>query len=180
VVETVWDIANIGIGIVSFGKNVAAGNVSGAALDAVGVVADTVAAVLPGVPAFAGATIKTARAGETAIEAVDAGRKADAVGDAVTGASTKTDRLKEHLTNRDLDAVRREAAGEVVRRKADGTPFDHVREVREAQQGLLNRIEQINNRLGNLGTSAAERAQLQRELGEASRLLDRSEEYLPR
>jgi hypothetical protein len=45
---------------------------------------------------------------------------------------------------------------------------------------LLNRIEQINNRLGHPGTSAADRAELQRELSEASRLLDRSEEFLPR
>ena len=91
-----------------------------------------------------------------------------------------TDRLKEHLTGRDLDAARRESAGEVVRRKADGTPYDHVREVREAQQGLLNRIETINNRLSHPGTSAADRAALQRELSEASRLLDRSEGFLPR
>ncbi|WP_432114448.1 putative T7SS-secreted protein [Streptomyces sp. S1] len=35
-------------------------------------------------------------------------------------------------------AARREAAGEVVARKADGTPFDHVKDLTQAQQGLEN------------------------------------------
>ena len=35
---------------------------------------------------------------------------------------TKTDRMKEHLTDRDLDAARRELNGEVVARKGNGTP----------------------------------------------------------
>jgi hypothetical protein len=34
---------------------------------------------------------------------------------------TKTDRLKEHLTDKDLDGARRELNGEVVARKGDGT-----------------------------------------------------------
>ena len=34
---------------------------------------------------------------------------------------TKTDRLKKHVLNGEMDAARREAAGEVVARKADGT-----------------------------------------------------------
>uniref|UniRef100_UPI002455AA06 polymorphic toxin type 28 domain-containing protein n=1 Tax=Nocardia brasiliensis TaxID=37326 RepID=UPI002455AA06 len=45
---------------------------------------------------------------------------------------------KEHLTERDLDAARRELNGEVVARKPDGTPWYHVREVRDAQNGLVN------------------------------------------
>ncbi|HEX3590372.1 MAG TPA: polymorphic toxin type 28 domain-containing protein [Pseudonocardiaceae bacterium] len=48
----------------------------------------------------------------------------------------KTDRLKEHLTDRDLDAARRELDGEVVATKSDGTPWDHVDEVQNAQRGL--------------------------------------------
>jgi hypothetical protein len=81
---------------------------------------------------------------------------------------------------RDLDAARRELRGEVVARKPNGTPYDHVGEVREAQTGLLNRINQINRRLGWPGLSATERASLTRELGEASRLLDYSEQWVGR
>ncbi|MFD6220425.1 polymorphic toxin type 28 domain-containing protein [Nocardia asteroides] len=94
--------------------------------------------------------------------------------------STPTDRIKEHLTDRDLDAARRELNGEVVARKPDGTPWDHVQEVRDAQQGLANRIDQINRRLGWPGLDAAERAALERELSEASKLLDHSEQFVPR
>ncbi len=103
-------------------------------------------------------------------------RRADA--DAAGG--TPTDRLKAHLTDRDLDAARREAAGEVVARRSDGTPFNHVQEVRDAQQGLLNRIQRINGQLGRPNLPEAERHALQGELSEASRLLDHSEGYLPR
>ncbi|GGZ21614.1 hypothetical protein GCM10010300_76770 [Streptomyces olivaceoviridis] len=34
------------------------------------------------------------------------------------------------------DAARREASGEVVARKADGTPFDHIAELKQARDGL--------------------------------------------
>ncbi|MFB8282605.1 polymorphic toxin type 28 domain-containing protein [Nocardia colli] len=93
---------------------------------------------------------------------------------------TKTDKIKEHLTDRDLDAARRELNGEVVARKPDGTPWDHVHEVRDAQNGLVNRIGQIQRSLADSRTSAAERQELERELSEASRLLDYSEQFVPR
>ena len=88
--------------------------------------------------------------------------------------------MKEHLTDRDLDAARRELNGEVVARKADGTPYDHVTEVREAQRGLADRIGRIKGRLGDPRLGMAEREALTRELSEASRLLDRSEGFVPR
>ncbi|WP_245664583.1 polymorphic toxin type 28 domain-containing protein [Nocardia grenadensis] len=93
---------------------------------------------------------------------------------------TKTDKIKEHLTDRDLDAARRELNGEVVARKPDGTPWDHVREVRDAQNGLVKRIDQIKRQLGDSRTNPADRAELERELSEASRLLDYSEQFVPR
>jgi hypothetical protein len=93
---------------------------------------------------------------------------------------TKTDRIKEHLTEKDLDAARRELNGEVVARKPNGEPWDHVDEVQNAQRGLVNRIEQINRQLGDSRTTAEQRAGLESELSEASRLLDHSEGYVPR
>jgi predicted RNA binding protein with dsRBD fold (UPF0201 family) len=95
-------------------------------------------------------------------------------------AGTKTDRLKEHLTDRDLDAARRELNGEVVARKPDGAPYDHVDEVRNAQRGLVNRIEQLKRQLGDSRISDADRSTLESELTEASRLLDHSEQFVPR
>jgi len=95
-------------------------------------------------------------------------------------ALTKTERIAEHLTQRDLSAAAREVAGEVVAVKPSGVPFNHIMEVREAQQGLLNRIDAINQSLARSGLSSAERAGLESELSRASRLLDYSERYLPR
>lgn len=107
-----------------------------------------------------------------------AAKKAD--GDVPTPrVTTKTDRMKEHLTERDLDAARRELSGEVVARKPDGQPWDHVDEVRNAQRGLANRIEQLKRLVGDSRISDAERAAAQSELTEASRLLDHTKGYLP-
>jgi hypothetical protein len=88
--------------------------------------------------------------------------------------------LKAHILNGELDAARRELAGEVVARKASGVPWDHVTELRNAQQGLYNRIQAINARLGWPKLDAAERAELLRELSQTSKLLDISEGYVPR
>jgi uncharacterized protein YukE len=93
---------------------------------------------------------------------------------------TKTDNCKEHLSERDLDAARRELNGEVVKTKSTGTPWDHVNEVRNAQDGLVNRIGQLKRLLGDSRVSASDRAQYEAELSEASRLLDYSEQFVPR
>ncbi|MFD8081626.1 polymorphic toxin-type HINT domain-containing protein [Kitasatospora sp. NPDC059722] len=96
------------------------------------------------------------------------------------GIPTKTDRIAEHLTFRDLDAAQRELGGEVVARKADGTPWDHVGEVRDAQKGLLNRIHQIKVQMSKAGVDDPSFPSLQDELSQASKLLDYSEKYVPR
>ena len=88
--------------------------------------------------------------------------------------------MKEHILNGELDAARREAAGEVVARKPDGTPWDHVTELQDAQRGLLNRIAKINRELSNSSLDDAARKALTDELSQASQLLDLTEEYLPR
>ena len=163
----------------------AVGDGVGGLLDATGVGA--VAGVPINVVSTAGVV---AGAGIMAMAATDLGHHA-ATDDAVhterepeptpeERPTTKTDRLKEHVSERDLDAARRELDGEVVARKPNGTPWDHVTEVREAQRGLVNRIGQINRALGDPRLGAAERAALQDELSQASRLLDHSEGFVPR
>ena len=108
------------------------------------------------------------------------GKKVKAGKKVYDAAKRKTDRLKKHILNGELDAARREAAGEVVARKDDGTPWDHVKELRDAQRGLLKRISKINKELKSNKVDSATSSDLERELGEASRLLDKTEEYLPR
>ncbi|MGW4941857.1 putative T7SS-secreted protein [Actinoplanes sp. NPDC004185] len=170
--------AGIGLTMVSAG-----GDGLGLALDATGVgavagvplnivsTAGIVAGV--GITTAAGASLLQHAAAEDAVSPMQGSAPA-------RSAPRKTDRIKEHLTEKDLDAARRELDGEVVARKPDGTPWDHVDEVRNAQRGLVNRIRQLKREVGDPHLSEAERADAQAELGEASRLLDHSEQYVPR
>ena len=59
--ETLWDVANVTLGVGSFVDNVKQGNVGDAVLDGLGVAADA-AVILPGVPGGAGAAINGAQA----------------------------------------------------------------------------------------------------------------------
>ena len=59
--ETAWDLASLTMGLVSFGTNLGTGEWKAAAVDAVGIVADLVALVIPGLPGGAGAAVKAYR-----------------------------------------------------------------------------------------------------------------------
>ncbi|WP_433371358.1 putative T7SS-secreted protein [Actinoplanes sp. CA-142083] len=161
----------------------ATGEGAGFALDATGVGA--VAGVPLNVVSAAGIVAGTSMAGVASTSLMQHAAGDDAVSP-LNGSSparsvpSKTDRMKEHLTDRDLDAARRELNGEVVARKPTGQPWDHVDEVRNAQRGLVRRIGQLNRLLANPGTSTADRAAYESELSEASRLLDHSEQFVPR
>lgn len=74
VAETVWDAANVVIGAHSLGKNVSNENYGSAAVDAVGIVVDTVATVVPFVPGGAGTAIKAGRAIDNATDVISTGR----------------------------------------------------------------------------------------------------------
>ncbi len=93
---------------------------------------------------------------------------------------TPTDRLKEQVDDPTLEAARREMQGEVVARRSDGQPYDHVTKVRQGQRGLVNRIIELQRGLGDTRTTESERRALDAELSEASRLLDHTEESVPR
>ena len=86
---------------------------------------------------------------------------------------------RQQLDPATLDAARRELRGEVVARKPDGTPYNHVGKVRKAQEGLKNTIAKMRGRLSATSCSSAQRAEAQRVISEASRLLDYSEKYVP-
>ncbi len=67
-VETPWDAFNVAIGATSVVYNLSQGNYAWAALDAVGVVFDTLATIAPGVPGGAATVIQARRAGEVAVD----------------------------------------------------------------------------------------------------------------
>ncbi len=60
--ENAWDVLSLAAGVRSFVRNVKSGDVGGAVLDAVGIIADAAAVALPCIPGGAGAAIKAVRA----------------------------------------------------------------------------------------------------------------------
>jgi uncharacterized protein RhaS with RHS repeats len=68
-VETPWDAANVAMDIVSLSRNLAVGNYSGAAVDAIGLLYDGFATAVPGLPGGAGTLINASRAGVQANKA---------------------------------------------------------------------------------------------------------------
>ncbi len=83
VIETAWDIANLAMDVSSLALNLSAGNWGGAAMDAVGLIVDGAATVVPGMPGGAGTAIKAYRAADKVADVVDAARKADRVAEGV-------------------------------------------------------------------------------------------------
>jgi RHS repeat-associated protein len=71
-IETVWDVANVAIGVASAGSNISAGNYGAAVVDGIGIVVDAAATVVPFVPGGAGATIKAVRGVD---KVVDGGKR---------------------------------------------------------------------------------------------------------
>jgi RHS repeat-associated protein len=92
---------------------------------------------------------------------------------------TRLNNIAGHLTQRDLIAAKLEQAGQFIY-KSGGDPWQHVKEVQQAQRALLNLIERAQNRLGYGGLMDVEINALQTVIARASKLLDYSEKYLAR
>lgn len=86
--------------------------------------------------------------------------------------SQQVSRRQNSLNARHREAAIREARGEVVARRPDGKPYDHINEIRETANGLRGDIKRIDRQLGRDDLSQATRATLQGARAEASRLLD--------
>ncbi len=88
----------------------------------------------------------------------------------------EVDAAKKRLLNpREIDAVRRELKGEVVATKRDGTAYDHVQEYTQEQSRVRKQIAKLQWIIGADGCSPGDKTAAERELKEASKLLDWSE-----
>ena len=68
-VETIWDAANVAMGVGSLINNIRSGNIGAAAVDGLGVVVDAAATIIPYVPGAASSGIKAYRAGKVVVNA---------------------------------------------------------------------------------------------------------------
>jgi RHS repeat-associated protein len=88
--------------------------------------------------------------------------------------------IKKALDKKHLNAAKKELDGKVVARKADGTPFDHVTEVRNAQQGIANQIQKLEDSLANCPAGSSEKAALEKSISELSKFLDNTTGWVPK
>jgi RHS repeat-associated protein len=92
VAETIWDAANISLGVGSLVNNVRNRNWGWAAVDSLGLAYDTVATAIPFLPAGASAGISAYRAGNTVVSSaqvgLDVARTASVANDVARSAST--------------------------------------------------------------------------------------------
>ncbi len=73
-VETIWDVANVAMGVTSAYSNFSSGSIGAGAIDIGGVLVDAAATLIPYVPGGAGTAIKAARAADKAVGAAKANR----------------------------------------------------------------------------------------------------------
>jgi len=92
----------------------------------------------------------------------------------------RIENLRNHLKPWDIAGAVRDLAGKPILNPQTGRPYEHLTEVRQAERGLVNAIERLKNVLGDPRLTDAQRAQVQRELGEVSKFLDSVEKVVPR
>ena len=94
---------------------------------------------------------------------------------------TKVDNVRfKELTPETLDAAAREARGEVVALKADGTPYDHQTKANNGRMSLQKQIRIIRGQLEVEGLSDADIADLQGILKDATEALQKYDDVMPR
>ena len=77
ILETAWDVANVGMSAASLASNVSQGNWGWAAIDTVGLIYDAAATAIPFLPAGAGVGFKALRAGDKAVDIAKGVNKLD-------------------------------------------------------------------------------------------------------
>ena len=134
VVESVWDVVNIGIGVASLAQNVSDGSYGWAAFDVVGLAVDVAATVVPGVPGGAGTLIKAIRGTRTVNQAENAG---DVAKEVIHGNSLRSARPQHRYE------IYNTETGEVAKTGISGRPLnkDGTSPRANTQVNALNRQE---------------------------------------
>jgi len=93
----------------------------------------------------------------------------------------------DHLSALDLKGARIENRGQITKLKPNGIPFNHIREVKCAQNGLFNVIQGTKAflKLDEKGDfkkplTPEQKERAEKLLSQASKWLDKTEKYLPR
>lgn len=124
---------------------------------------------------FLAVVLTPGHAGETNLDLVehDLGRNTELR----AALEADPDDYKKALNVKHYQSCQSEMAGQAVAYRADGKPFDHCKEVSDAQQGVLNRINQLKGFLDDSRLFDPTRKLIEERLGGYSRLLDSSEAF---
>ena len=109
------------------------------------------------------------------------GKFGDEAAEIVTGYGRyvrRVDNYKHALDPNHVRAAAKEKAGEILKRKPDGAPFDHLGETRRAMAGAKDHIINLKKHLSDPNLSQADRAVIEEELRLLSRMLDQAEGIL--
>ena len=143
ILESPWDILNVGIGVVSAGVNISKGNYLDAAVDLAGVVVDVAATAIPGVPGGAATAIRVSRAGRAVARAANrvdnAADVATSVNKVDTAASAAKGAGKAASKGRSWSTVRRNYWKQYGK---DGKAPTRRVQVRDRKTGELREINQ--------------------------------------
>ena len=172
-VETIVDVVFIAYGSYQFARDPSLQTFSDLGID-VGF------ALLPYVPNVK-RVAEGAKAINKAIDVVRGGENLRGLNRNEVNAFRKIENIKgQQLTDKTLEGARTELGGGITKLKESGQPFDHITKVQNAQQGLIKQVNRLIESLKDNRLTPEARKSIEKKLGEASRLLDKSERYVPR
>jgi hypothetical protein len=145
-VETLWDGANVLMGVKDTYAAVKEGRWLDAAVSGGGVILDTAAVVLPGIPGGAGTVIRTGRAADKALDAASAVRHGDEA----------------------VDVVRQTASrGGDATRTADKS--NDARKAADASKGRAGKQTRLKGLVGDDKLGSADRGWIQQDINQIER-----------
>lgn len=147
VLETAWDAASLVTGVLSFSENAKSGNVKGAVLDGLGIIADVAALMLPCVPGGVGALIKGSRVADKLDGAKDTAKAIkNARQSAVRKAWKQEKEMVESIGQGTRDWSKKEMKELLENGKVKGYQGHHINNVKDhpSMAGDPNNIEFLN------------------------------------
>ena len=129
IVETAWDLINVGMGAYSLYDNIKGGKWGWAAIDAIGLIYDSAAAVVPVLPAGASAYLKATRAGiSSGVKIYKAGQSGHKLADSYNAGKDiakivkQTDKIARKLPDGALPKGQAQKLGKELHDKLHETP----------------------------------------------------------
>lgn len=158
VVESVWDAVSLGMGVASLVDNVSKGNVGGAILDGVGVIADGLALAIPLVPGGAGAAIKAVRVGDKVADVVKTEKKVEKVAEVAsnskkTGSYTITFESGKKYHGKGPESRMNQSAKQQSKTNKDNVKSKEWKEAKNDREAFKDESKRIENDGGHKSTS---------------------------